>query len=102
MQKMMIASLGLAAAAGALLAGYQVGHAANSDFKVMHVDELAQLVASGDPKLAIYDANEPSFRAKEGIVPGAKLLSSFNKYDVAKELPAAKDAKLVFYCANSL
>jgi hypothetical protein len=102
MAKLIVVVLGLVATAGALLAGYKLAYAGNSSFKVMKVDDLAKLIASGDPKLAIYDANEPSFRLKEGVLPGAKLLSSFNKYDVSKELPAAKDAKLVFYCASSL
>jgi rhodanese-related sulfurtransferase len=39
-------------------------------------------------------------RAREGVIPGAVLLSSDNEYDVAKELPPRKDARLVFYCAS--
>lgn len=74
---------------------------AEPKFKVMHAAELSQLIESKAPGLAVYDANLPDFRAKEGLIPGAKPLSSFNRYDVAKELPAAKDAKLVFYCANT-
>jgi hypothetical protein len=34
------------------------------------------------------------------VIPGAHLLTSDDKYDVAKELPPAKNAKLVFYCAD--
>jgi hypothetical protein len=94
------ASLASVAAAGLGLRAY-VGGNANGNFKVMHVDELAKLVAAKDPSLAIYDANPNDYRAAEGIIPGAKLLSSFNRYDVAKELPAAKDSKLVFYCAST-
>jgi hypothetical protein len=97
----LIVSAVVGAIAGLGLVGRKRAHA-NGKFKEMHVNELATLVAAKDSKLAIYDANPPDFRAKEGIVPGAKLLSSFNKYDVATELPAAKDSKLVFYCANTL
>ena len=35
-------------------------------------------------------------------VPGVRVLSSYDHYDLATELPAAKNAKLVFYCANTL
>ena len=51
--------------------------------------------------LWIYDANPPSTRQRDGIIPGAHLLSSSSDYAVASELPPAKDAKLVFYCANT-
>jgi hypothetical protein len=70
-------------------------------FKVIHPDELATLLADQNRNVALFDANDSSFRQKEGIIPGARLLSSFNKYDVAKELPNEKDAPLVFYCANT-
>lgn len=45
------------------------------------------------------DANGKELRSKAGVIPGAVLLTSSSQYDV-KELPANKDAKLVFYCAN--
>jgi hypothetical protein len=70
-------------------------------FKVLHVEDLDALIRGRVPNLWVYDANPPSTRRSEGIIPGAKLLSSFNRYDVAAELPPRKDAKLVFYCANS-
>ena len=38
--------------------------------------------------------------ARAGVIPGAHLLTSDDKYDVAKELPRNKSAKLVFYCAD--
>ena len=83
------------------LAGSAIADPALKNFKVIHPAELATLVSANHPKLVIYDANTGDFRAKEGIIPGAKLLSSFNHYDVGKELPADKDATLVFYCANT-
>jgi hypothetical protein len=70
------------------------------EFKLIHVEDLAGLMADREIKLAIFDANGPELRAKEGIIPGAKLLPSFRKYDVAKELPQDKATKLVFYCAD--
>jgi rhodanese-related sulfurtransferase len=74
--------------------------AADEPFKIIRVEDLAKLMAGQPQTLSIYDANPPSTREREGIIPGAHLLSSSAAYDVAKELPAAKDAKLVFYCAN--
>src|SRR5687768_11434341 len=55
------------------------------------VEQLA--VIKKQKKAAIYDANAPDFRAKNGVIPDAKLLTSAAKYDAAKELPQAKDSK---------
>lgn len=66
--------------------------------KKLTVKELAAL--QKEKKAVIFDANGPDFRAQNGIIPDAKLLTSAAKYDPAKELPQAKDSKLVFYCAN--
>jgi hypothetical protein len=76
------------------------GFAADT-FKVIHVNDLDVLVRQQAAHLWIYDVNPASVRVKEGIVPGARLLSSADGFDVAKDLPPAKDAKLVFYCANT-
>jgi hypothetical protein len=70
-------------------------------FKVIHVGDLDALLRQHAANLWIYDANPPSTRAREGVIPGAHLLSSSSDYEVAKDLPPAKDAKLVFYCANT-
>ncbi len=56
---------------------------------------------SKESKAVILDANGTEFRAKNGVIPGARLLTNFKKYDVAKELPSEKASKLVFYCANT-
>lgn len=53
-----------------------------------------------EKKATVLDANGADFRKQNGIIPGAVLLTHFQKYDAAKELPTAKDSKLVFYCAN--
>ena len=45
------------------------------------------------------DANGKETRTKQGVIPGAVLLTSSSSYAVS-ELPADKNAKLVFYCAN--
>ena len=72
--------------------------AAESKVKELTVEELA--AARKADKATIYDANMPEFRAQNGVIPGAKLLSSM-QYEPSKELPAAKDNKVVFYCAST-
>ena len=48
-------------------------------------------------KIIMVDANSPKTRAKEGVVPGARLLSSHSKF-ASSELKASKKDTLVFYC----
>jgi hypothetical protein len=73
---------------------------AEEGFRVIHVDDLAAMLAS--PRApTVLDANRDDFRSSQGIIPGAVLLSSYNKYDVASELPGDQHAPLVFYCADS-
>ena len=72
---------------------------ADEGFRVIHVNDLAGMIAQHTANLFIYDANPTSTREREGIIPGAHLLPSLDYY-VDDELPAKKDAKLVFYCAN--
>jgi hypothetical protein len=69
-------------------------------FQIIHVDDLAKLMADPNAHVHIYDANPPHVRKTEGMIPGARPLSSDSHYDVAEELPANKNAKLVFYCHN--
>lgn len=61
---------------------------------------IAELSAIPAGKVAVLDANGSETRTKFGVIPGATLLTSASGYDVAKELPADKAMKLVFYCAN--
>lgn len=75
-------------------------HAAKkSSVKESTIAQVADL--QKEKKVTVLDANGGDFRKQHGIIPGATLLTHFNKYDAAKELPAAKDSKLVFYCANT-
>lgn len=67
---------------------------------IIHVDDLARLMANPDSHVRIYDANVPSVRAEEGMIPGARPLTSADHYNVAEELPSDHNAKLVFYCHN--
>ena len=68
-------------------------------FKLIHVADLKALMDSAKG-LHIYDANVAETREKFGVIPGATLLNSDDKYDIGV-LPKDKSAKLVFYCANS-
>jgi len=70
------------------------------NFKLIHVSDLERLMAAKDAQVYVYDADPPDYRHREGVIPGAKLLPSSDRYDVATELPADKSAKLVFYCYN--
>ncbi len=81
----------------AACARHEVG---GEDLAMSHVADVAALRARGPDAVTLADANGPDFRAREGIIPGAVLLSSYGSYDVAAELPPRRDARLVFYCAN--
>ena len=69
-------------------------------FGTMGVAALQSLMDDPNSHVNIYDANGWGLRSTAGVIPGAHLLTSDDKYDVEKELPPAKNAKLVFYCAD--
>ncbi len=62
------------------------------------IDELDELIAA--KKVAVFDANSPGTREKFGVIPTAHLLKDTANCEA--ELPADKDAKLVFYCSNEM
>jgi len=70
-------------------------------FKLIHVRDLAAMRADPGLHVVILDVNVERTREKYGVIPGARLLSSYDDYDVTKELPSAKNSRLVFYCANT-
>ena len=70
-------------------------------FKIIRADELANMVADPSAHVTVYDANFSETRERFGVIDGAHLLSSYDNYNVAKELPADKNTKIVFYCADS-
>jgi len=72
----------------------------NDNFQTLGVNELSRLIADPNAHVHIYDANGPGVRASEGMIPGARPLTSDDHYDVAQELPTNKNARIVFYCAN--
>jgi hypothetical protein len=69
-------------------------------FKIIHVQDLAELLSKQPTSTWIYDANPEKVREKEGVIPGARLLSSSRSYDLS-DLPGSKDSKLVFYSHNT-
>jgi hypothetical protein len=71
-------------------------------FKIIHVSDLAAMMAKPGSKVMVYDADPPEVRESEGVIPGAHLLPSSGHYDVATELPPNKNTPLVFYCHNTL
>ena len=74
-------------------------HAETAGPKKVTVAELAKMTSA--KQVAVLDANDNAFRAKNGVIPGAILLTSSSEFAVS-ELPAKKDTKLVFYCASSM
>jgi rhodanese-related sulfurtransferase len=69
-------------------------------FKLIHVANLKAMMADQKNTVNVFDANGAATRSKFGVIPGAKLLDSDQNYDLSV-LPADKDSKLVFYCANT-
>ena len=67
------------------------------ELPTISVDELATLIADG--KGAAVDANNEATRERQGVIPGAVLLSDSDTF-TPSELPADKSRPLVFYCAN--
>ncbi len=70
-------------------------------FRMIHVEDLNKMMKAKGTQVVVFDANSTETRKTDGIIPGAKLLSSFDEYNTAKELPANKSTSLVFYCANT-
>ena len=95
-----LALLAAVAAVPAVSSACEGEHEKTMAIGKLTVPELAALLEKKDAKLTVLDANGAATRSKEGVIPGAKLLTSAAKYDAAKELPAAKSDKVVFYCAN--
>lgn len=70
---------------------------AHAAFTNLSAEAVEKLVA--DKGCVPIDVNSAETRSKYGVVPGAVLLTKAQGYDMS-ELPADKDAKLVFYCGG--
>jgi hypothetical protein len=75
-------------------------HPSDEGFQTIDVTDLSKLTADPGAHVHVYDANGPSTRESQGMIPGARPLTSADHYDVAEELPGNKSARIVFYCAN--
>jgi tRNA pseudouridine-54 N-methylase len=101
MRKLLFAAaVSLAALAGCSKSSSNADESAEvgADLPKMTVDEVETAI---NAKQAVaVDCNRETTRKKNGVVPGAILVSSDDNY-AASELPADKSTKLVFYCSNS-
>jgi rhodanese-related sulfurtransferase len=80
------------------IAGLTLGCTADTEgLATLTVPELTDWLAA-DPAVVVCDANTQKTRSRYGVLPGARLLSSYRDYDPATELPADKSRPLVFYC----
>ena len=96
MRRMFIAVIAL----GALALGgcsRPEARAAGGEVGTMTVDELVRAREAGG--CVVLDANSTQTRILLGVIPGARLLTHYSDYEL-DELPADRDEKLVFYCAN--
>ena len=99
MKKIMMAcALALSVAAPAVAQACE-GMENHAEAAPASVSPKELMAMTKEKKATPVDANGKETREKQGIVPGAVLLTSSSSYDV-KELPADKASKLVFYCAN--
>lgn len=102
MKKLLLSSavaLSLAVPSLALACDGEAHQQAEATPKKVSIAQVAMWTK--EKKATPIDANGQKTRETQGVIPGAVLLTSSSQYDVTKELPAQKDAKLVFYCANT-
>jgi rhodanese-related sulfurtransferase len=52
--------------------------------------------------LVLCDANTEETRSRDGVIPGAVLLSNYRDYDAAAELPTEQGKQVVFYCHSAM
>jgi rhodanese-related sulfurtransferase len=71
-------------------------------FTLIHAADLKKAMDSREEPVTIFDANNDKTRQQEGVIPGATPLTSVTQYEAKGTLPADKNAKLVFYCANTM
>ncbi|HET9991987.1 MAG TPA: rhodanese-like domain-containing protein [Kofleriaceae bacterium] len=88
------------AAAGCAKSDKPADKAAQQDEKLtfISVDDVDAHITKGTAQAV--DANNPTTRQHEGVVPGAVLLTDSESFALT-ELPTDKAKELVFYCANT-
>jgi rhodanese-related sulfurtransferase len=72
----------------------------NEGFNLIHAQDLDKMMKADPQGTHVFDANNTKTRKEFGLIPHATPLKTVGAYDATKTLPAEKDAKLVFYCAN--
>lgn len=70
----------------------------HEEFVSLSVDEVDKMIASNEGKAV--DCNGDKLRKDMGTLPGAILITDADQFN-ARELPADKKTKLVFYCHDS-
>ena len=95
---LLITLLGLTALTGCAKKDAETSSARASKIATVTVDQLDTMLANNE--CVPVDANGEQTRKKLGVIPGAKLLTDSDSFNVS-ELPANKDKALVFYCANT-
>jgi rhodanese-related sulfurtransferase len=98
MKKLLLSSSALVICIAALFAVVLSVHAVPRD-RLLSAVELKSLMDSKPQTVAVFDANDDEVREQQGLVPGAKKLSSYDGYALS-ELPQDKSKTLVFYCYN--
>jgi hypothetical protein len=88
--------------AWALDLGKLLDNIESDNVKSIDVASLVAVMADKNSRVFVYDVDPVSDREKMGVIPGALVLSDWNKFDLATELPKDKNSKLVFYCHNWL
>src|SRR5574338_317502 len=77
--------IALVALGGLLACGPALAAEAREKFRLIEVPELESLQKDAVAPVTVLDANDPEFREKHGVIPGARLLSSFDSYDPRQE-----------------
>ncbi|MFT3842164.1 MAG: hypothetical protein QM723_34555 [Myxococcaceae bacterium] len=69
-----------------------------SAIKEVDVDTAAGLLDSKSAKAV--DANTEEFRAQNGVVPGAVLLTNYLDWEPPEVLGPDKNQQVIFYCSS--
>ncbi len=97
MRRLVLISMFALAGASGCAKDTAPAQAAAAEVAAVTVDELDALLAKG--ACVPVDANGARTREKQGVIPGAVLLTDSADY-LPSELPGDKAKALVFYCAN--
>ena len=69
-------------------------------WRALLASELVTLQRN-DKSLITFDVSSEQTRRQQGMIPGARALSSATQYDVALELPQERGHSVVFYCSDA-